>query len=67
MLQRYHRFKLFVETENLASVYGPSDKHIKQRVDAEKRARRYIFSKCPAKYHSFIAPGLPTRLQETNL
>ncbi|PNP38823.1 hypothetical protein TGAMA5MH_09046 [Trichoderma gamsii] len=59
LLQRYHRLKLFMSTDNLASVYGSSEKQIRQRVDIERKAMKYIRSQCPEKYHSFIVPDFP--------
>ncbi|KAL7953716.1 hypothetical protein V8C34DRAFT_296294 [Trichoderma compactum] len=59
LLQRYHRLKLFMSTDNLASVYGSSEKQVRQRVDIEQKATEYIRSQCPEKYHSFIVPDFP--------
>jgi cation diffusion facilitator CzcD-associated flavoprotein CzcO len=48
-----------MSTDNLASVYGSSEKQVRQRVDIERKATEYKRSQCPEKYHSFIVPDFP--------
>ncbi|KAG5812639.1 hypothetical protein H9Q74_003591 [Fusarium xylarioides] len=58
LYQRYHRLDLFLQTDDLASVYGP-EKQIKKRLATEAEARSYILSEAPKKYHHFIVPDFP--------
>ena len=59
LLQRWHRLDLFLKTDNLASVYGPDERQVKQREAIEEEARQYIYSQAPEKYHDFIVPDFP--------
>ncbi|KAF5636952.1 monooxygenase [Fusarium sp. NRRL 25303] len=59
LYQRYHRLDLFLQTDDLASVYGPEEKQIKKRLATEAEARSYILSEVPKKYHHFIVPDFP--------
>jgi cation diffusion facilitator CzcD-associated flavoprotein CzcO len=57
--QRLHRLKLFLDTDNLASVYGPDEERVSQRKAVEQNAKDYIYSMCPEEYHGFIVPDFP--------
>lgn len=57
--QRYNRLRLFLQTDELASVYGPTKEQVRQREALEDAAKAYIFKETPKKYHSFIAPDFP--------
>ncbi|KAL5600653.1 hypothetical protein FOVSG1_008465 [Fusarium oxysporum f. sp. vasinfectum] len=59
LYQRYHRLDLFLQTDDLASVYGPEEKQIKKRLAIEADARSYILSEAPKTYHHFIVPDFP--------
>ena len=59
LLQRWHRLDLFLKTDNLASVYGPDEKQVRQRQVLEEEASQYIYSQAPEKYHDFIVPDFP--------
>lgn len=57
--QRIHRMNIFFKTDQLASVYGPDEKQVRQRLALEEEARQYIYKEAPEKYHSFIVPDFP--------
>ncbi|ORY69025.1 uncharacterized protein BCR38DRAFT_363903 [Pseudomassariella vexata] len=57
--QRYYRLDTFLKTDQLAAVYGPEEKQVKQRLATEEEARQYIYREAPEKYHSFIVPDFP--------
>lgn len=57
--QRYYRLKLFLQTDDLASVYGPKKEQVRQREALEDAARKYIYQETPEKYHHFIVPDFP--------
>ncbi|GME50676.1 uncharacterized protein BCR38DRAFT_363903 [Neofusicoccum parvum] len=57
--QRYHRLKLFLQTDQIAAVYGPDPGQIKMRRAVEASAREYIYREAPQRYHSFIVPDFP--------
>jgi cation diffusion facilitator CzcD-associated flavoprotein CzcO len=57
--QRYHRLDLFLKTDCLAAVYGPSEAQVRARKATEEEAKKYIYSEAPEKYHSFIVPDFP--------
>jgi cation diffusion facilitator CzcD-associated flavoprotein CzcO len=59
LYQRYHRLDLFLQTDELASVYGSEDKQVEKRLATEAEARSYILSEAPKKYHHFIVPDFP--------
>lgn len=59
LLQRWHRLDLFLKTDQLAAVYGPDEKQVREREAIEEEARQYIYSKAPKKYHNFIVPDFP--------
>ncbi|KAM0431988.1 hypothetical protein ACHAQK_009904 [Fusarium lateritium] len=54
--QRYYRLKTFLDTDQLASVYGSDESQVKGRMAVEAEAKKYILSEAPAKYHDFIVP-----------
>ena len=57
--QRYYRLDLFLKTDELASVYGPSEWQVKARKRVEQSAREYIYKSAPERYHNFIVPDFP--------
>ncbi|KAM5352841.1 hypothetical protein ACJ41O_005563 [Fusarium nematophilum] len=57
--QRYYRLRTFLNTDQLASVYGSDESQVKQRLAIEDEARAYILSETPKKYHDFIVPTFP--------
>jgi hypothetical protein len=57
--QRYHRLRLFRDTDKIASIYGPSARQVQQRKAAEEDAKHYIYTVCPQKYHDFVVPDFP--------
>jgi cation diffusion facilitator CzcD-associated flavoprotein CzcO len=57
--QRYHRLKVFLDTDHLSSVYGPEPKQVAQRISVENQAKEYIYRETPQKYHDFIVPDFP--------
>lgn len=57
--QKYYRLKLFLDTDQLGSVYGPDSEQVKKRLAVEQRARGHIYREAPEKYHSFIVPEFP--------
>ncbi|KAK5168183.1 uncharacterized protein LTR77_006751 [Saxophila tyrrhenica] len=57
--QRWHRLDLFLQTDELATVYGPSEEQVRKRRAIEETARQYIYRETPKKYHSIIVPDFP--------
>lgn len=57
--QRLYRFDLFFRTDQVASIYGPSEKQIRKREALEEEARQYIYKETPTKYHGVIIPDFP--------
>lgn len=54
--QRYYRLKTFLDTDSLAASYGSTPKEIKTRKLIEEKAKEYIYSQAPQKYHDVLVP-----------
>lgn len=57
--QRFNRLRIFLQTDELATIYGPREDQVRKRKATEAEAMRYIYSECPKKYHDFIVPTFP--------
>lgn len=57
--ERYLRLRLFLANDGLVATYMPGAAAEKLRSQAEDRAREYIYSMAPRKYHSVLVPDFP--------
>lgn len=57
--QRFNRLRIFLQTDELATIYGPREDQVRKRKATEANATRYIFRESPEKYHGFIVPTFP--------
>ncbi|KAF2025004.1 monooxygenase [Setomelanomma holmii] len=57
--ERWKQLQLFLENDDLISTYMPGAKATTKRAKVEDHAKRYIYSRAPKKYHSFLVPEFP--------
>ncbi|KAL0566808.1 hypothetical protein V5O48_015190 [Marasmius crinis-equi] len=57
--ERWIRLSQFQQNDNLVRTYMAGERARKEREAVEKRARDYVFSVAPQKYHGFLIPDFP--------